>query len=125
MTIDSIWFAGSGNTQIYMDNVMHNPNGLITPGYIPGDFDGDGLVNSADYTAWRSSFVRSVTPWTGADGNGDGTVDVADYVMWRRQMTLASEAQSASATAVPEPAGLVMFALAAGFVILVRQRLIG
>jgi autotransporter-associated beta strand protein len=123
VTIDSIWFTGIGNTQIYLDNVMHNPNGLITPGYIPGDFDGDGLVNSADYGAWRVSFGATVTPWTGADGNGDGTVDVADYVMWR-QIALASGAELTSASAVPEPAGLVVFALAAGFVILVRQRLI-
>jgi autotransporter-associated beta strand protein len=30
VTIDSIWFAGNGNAQIYLDNVMHNPNGPIT-----------------------------------------------------------------------------------------------
>jgi hypothetical protein len=46
VTIDSIWLAGTSNAQIYFDNVMHNPIGLITPGYIPGDFDGDGLVNA-------------------------------------------------------------------------------
>ena len=26
VTIDSIWFTGTGNAQIYLDNVMHNPN---------------------------------------------------------------------------------------------------
>lgn len=29
VTIDSIWLAGSGNAQIYLDNVMHNPFGVI------------------------------------------------------------------------------------------------
>ena len=33
VTIDSIWLAGTGNAQIYLDNVMHNPIGLITPDY--------------------------------------------------------------------------------------------
>lgn len=111
VTIDSIWFAGAGNVQIYMDNVMHNPNGLITPGYIPGDFNGDGLVGGADYTAWRNSYGQSVAPWTGADGNGDGVVNNTDYVLWRRQMSLAGSGLGAGA-AVPEPSTVVALAIA-------------
>jgi len=113
VTIDSIWFNGTGNVQIYLDNVMHNPNGLITPGYIPGDFDGDGLVNNSDYTAWRGTFGQAVTPWTGADGNGDGVVNVSDYVLWRKQMSLAGSGLGTGA-AVPEPStgALMIFAAA-------------
>lgn len=112
VTIDSIWFAGAGNVQIYLDNVMHNPNGVITPGYIPGDFDGDGLVNAADYTAWRTTYGQAVTPWTGADGNGDGVVDSSDYVLWRRSMSQAGSGMGSS-TAVPEPPAALMLLIAA------------
>jgi autotransporter-associated beta strand protein len=31
VTIDSIWFNGTGNSQFYLDNVAHNPNGQLVP----------------------------------------------------------------------------------------------
>jgi autotransporter-associated beta strand protein len=113
VTIDSIWFNGAGNTQIYLDNVTHNPNGLITPGYIPGDFDGDGLVTNADLDKWRATFGQSVTPWHDADGNGDGVVDMADYVMWRKYMAAGGSGAGANA-AVPEPSVAILFLIACG-----------
>ncbi|MCC7474138.1 MAG: autotransporter-associated beta strand repeat-containing protein [Pirellulales bacterium] len=113
VSIDSIWFNGAGNVQIYMDNVMHNPAGLITPGYIPGDFDGDGLVNAADYSAWRTTFGQAVAPWTGADGNGDGTVNLADYILWRRYFTTPGSGTAlGESSAIPEPAGVLPIAIA-------------
>lgn len=122
VTIDSIWFAGAGNVQIYMDNVMHNPNGLITPGYIPGDFNGDGLVSGTDYTAWRNSYGESVAPWTGADGNGDGVVNNTDYVLWRKQMSLAGTGLGTGAE-VPEPSTVLLLAAAAILLTTRRQSL--
>ena len=122
VTIDLIWFAGAGSVQIYMDNVMHNPNGLITPGYIPGDFDGDGLVNGADYTAWRNTYGQPVAPWTGADGNGDGVVNNTDYVLWRKQMSIAGTGVGSGA-AVPEP--VVALAIATLALAIRRRRFCG
>jgi autotransporter-associated beta strand protein len=121
VTIDSIWFAGAGSSQIYLDSVMHNPSGLITPGYIAGDFDGDGLVNSADYAAWRGTFGQSVTPWTGADGNGDGTINMSDYILWRRQMS-AGSGSALGAAAIPEPSGAALIALGVIGVVLIRRQ---
>jgi hypothetical protein len=112
VTIDSIWLAGSGNAQIYFDNVMHNPIGVITPGYIPGDFDGDGLVNAADYSKWRTTYGQNITPWTGADGNGDGIVNNSDYVLWRKQISMAGGANLGASAAVPEPPGMLLAAVA-------------
>ena len=49
--------------------------------FIAGDYNGDGVVNGADYDYWRSTYgsLNSLA----ADGNNDGIVDMADYVVWR------------------------------------------
>ena len=50
---------------------------------IAGDFDGDGEVDAADYSKWKSDFGKWVAKGGGADGNGNGIVDAADYTVWR------------------------------------------
>ena len=62
VTIDSIWFIGLGNAQIYLDNVSHNALGLLAAAAIAGDYNGDGVVNVADYKMWRSLQGSPVTP---------------------------------------------------------------
>lgn len=62
--------------------------GALESQYVPpalrGDFHVDGLVNAADYVAWRHTLGSSVPPYTGADGDGDGVVEPDDLVVWRR-----------------------------------------
>jgi hypothetical protein len=48
-----------------------------------GDYNRNGVVDSADYSLWRKQLNTSVTPYLGADGNGDGMVTVSDYSIWR------------------------------------------
>lgn len=47
----------------------------------PGDYNGDGWVDAADYQLWKSEFGS--TDNSPADGNGDGVVNLADYTVWR------------------------------------------
>jgi hypothetical protein len=49
---------------------------------LPGDYNQNGTVDTADYTVWRDMKGRSVPNYTGADGNGDGVVDDLDYDVW-------------------------------------------
>jgi hypothetical protein len=49
---------------------------------LPGDGNGDGGVDIADFTVWADSFGRTVVPFTEGDFNGDGGVDIADFTVW-------------------------------------------
>ncbi|QDT67884.1 Chondroitinase-B precursor [Planctomycetes bacterium MalM25] len=69
-----------------------------------GDYNGDGLVDAADYTVWRDQNGQS-GPGLAADGDGDGDVDADDRLIWLNAYG-SSDATSASA-AVPEPSTLV------------------
>jgi hypothetical protein len=71
-----------------------------------GDYNGDHLVNAADYVIWRDTLGQSVTAGHGADGNGDGTINTADYDFWRSKFGNAAGSGSGlgSAISAPEPA---------------------
>ncbi|MEO0965520.1 MAG: dockerin type I domain-containing protein [Planctomycetota bacterium] len=94
---------------------------------LEGDYNGDGVVDGADYTFWANRFGGTTADDLLADGNGDGVVDGADYTFWANRfgntasLTLAEVAELYSPTAVPEPAALAMLA-AAGLIAGTRRR---
>lgn len=82
-----------------------------------GDYNYDGVVDTADYQLWRTQF-GATTPQAvdvgEADGNGDGLVDAADYTVWRDQYLATSSA--ARAVASPEPASMAVAFLTLGII---------
>jgi outer membrane lipase/esterase len=70
-----------------------------------GDYNRDGFVTPADYTAWQSTFAGRFATGSSltADGAFDGVIDAADYTVWRDRVGV-------SAVGVPEPAGLALIA---------------
>ncbi len=80
----------------------------IVADVLPGDYDGSGAVDGADYAKWKLDFGQSVsTPGDEADGNGDGVVDAADYTYWRDHLS-SSGSGSMAGIPVPEPAALAL-----------------
>lgn len=75
---------------------------------LPGDFNGDGVVDIADYTTWRDVLDEVVTPLTSADHSGNGIVDAADYTIWVNNF---GQILGGGALAVPEPTGAATLAL--------------
>jgi hypothetical protein len=80
---------------------------------IPGDFNGDGAVDAADYVVWRK-YEGTNNVW--ADGDGNGSVGAEDLALWRANYgRMAGTIGGLSPNQVPEPvsAALVCMALVA------------
>jgi autotransporter-associated beta strand protein len=119
VTIDSIYFWGAGDAQIYLDTVSHNPEGMLTvPTYAPGDFNKDGFVDGDDLSDWKNNVGMTETAEVeDGDADADGDVDGADFLAWQRNVTVGP-----GAAPVPEPAAGVLAALAATGLLLARRR---
>ncbi|MEN1681834.1 MAG: hypothetical protein AAGJ46_19815, partial [Planctomycetota bacterium] len=79
---------------------------LVIVSALPGDYNADGVVDTADYTVWRDALD---TPGllAAADGDTDGDIDVDDYVIWRNNFG----ATLAGAAVTPEPVSLWLVAI--------------
>ena len=69
---------------------------------LPGDFNGDGLVNQADYTVWRNNLGAIDESAIGYAGDGYAGVNIGDYQVWKSSFG-TGVAQNNPSTAVPEP----------------------
>jgi hypothetical protein len=86
----------------------------VTGNLIPGDINGDGLVDVADYNIWAANVGKTGATWSQGDLNGDGLVDVADYNIWA--------ANVGKTAATPEPISMIVLAIGGGLVALRRNR---
>jgi parallel beta-helix repeat protein len=61
----------------------HSPTPVPTSSDKPGDANGDGFVNGADYFIWLTYYGQTVTGGASrGDFTGDGFVSGADYFIW-------------------------------------------
>lgn len=55
----------------------------LLAGTLPGDYNLNDLVDTADLVIWRNTVGQSVSsPGDGADGNADGIINQKDYGVW-------------------------------------------
>jgi hypothetical protein len=80
----------------------------VAPAGVPGDYNGNGKVDAADYVLWRNGGPLQNEVAT------VGSVNAADYTAWRARFgnTAGSGAGAGVNAVVPEPATLVLLMLA-------------
>lgn len=95
---------------------------LATGPVLLGDYDGNGEIDAADYTAWRDAVTAGATGLL--NDPTPGTVDESDFLYWRDHFgeTLGGGAGS-GLSAVPEPAsGTLLLLGMLSIASLVRRR---
>jgi hypothetical protein len=87
---------------------------------IIGDFNNDGRVDAADYVVWRKASSNATLP----NDDTSGVVDASDYADWRANFGKSAPASGAAlgTNPVPEPAGVLMLAIATLAGSMVRKR---
>ena len=104
-------FNGPGNpfiSEIVVD-VSDIPAGVV------GDYNGDDVVNAADYTVWRDNLGASLTLPNEDPSVTPGEVTAEDYDVWKAnfgQSANAALATSLKGSAVPEPEAMLLAMLA-------------
>lgn len=80
---------------------------------LDGDYNGDLVVDAADYTIWRQNFGSTTA--LDADGNLNGIVDSADYTVWRANFGkfVSGSSLLLQAGSVPEPGAVTLVFIAA------------
>lgn len=98
-------------------NLQYDANVSTT---LDGDYNGDGVVDAADYTVWRDTLGQAgsglAADGTGPAGVPDGVVDQLDYDFWKANFGNHSGTGAGATAAVPEPSTLWMLLVAAASV---------
>ncbi len=78
---------------------------------VTGDYNGNGIVDVADYTVWRDT-LGQVGVGLSADGDGNGVVDIPDLFVWANNF--GNSAEDSSSISVPEPISSTLVSLLLG-----------
>ena len=89
--------------------------------FLPGDYNDDGVVDAADYTAWRDNV--GAAPGTLPNDIDGGVIDDRQYQTWRAYFggSLAALQTASLGPAVPEPTSLVVVGMIAVAMAIARQ----
>ena len=91
---------------------------LVTATGIAGDFDGNGVVDAADYTTWMDNLGNPSESVINNAGDGLNGVDAADHPIWATNFQAG--VGTATTGAVPEPSSALLVIL--GVAMLISQR---
>jgi hypothetical protein len=76
---------------------------------VPGDYNGNRVVDAADYTIWRDHLGQTGATAAQGDGTGDGSVTVADFDYWKLRFGNTSGSGGGIVQGgVPEPSSMLL-----------------
>jgi formylglycine-generating enzyme required for sulfatase activity len=87
-----------------------------------GDYNGDGVVDAADYTVWRDHLGQSFV-LQNRDSANTGPISMADYTSWETNFGNHAGSGSMGNAAVPEPGTAALAVVACGMIWGWRKRL--
>jgi hypothetical protein len=124
---DTNWVTGlgsfdpGGSRDPYIRAFLIDVSGAVTAPGIGGDYNGNGVVDAADYTVWRDHLGQNF-PLQNRDPGASGPIGQGDYDFWAAHFGKSASGAGAQA-AVPEPSGLTLVGLGLlGVAIWVRAR---
>ncbi|MCA9240730.1 MAG: hypothetical protein KDA37_11045, partial [Planctomycetales bacterium] len=90
-----------------------------------GDFNGDGVVNAADYTLWRDNLGAGDESAINNNGDGGG-VTQSDYLVWRDNFGVVYGLNASTSANAPEPNSVLLLVcvFASGGALLRRTRFV-
>ncbi len=101
--------GGNSTTTLTWNGTSYSFTSSITTGTggVPGDYNGNGVVDMADYVLWRNGGPLQ------NEGASPGVVDSADYDFWRAHFGnhAGSGSSLGGGTAVPEPGSVALVVL--------------
>jgi hypothetical protein len=107
----------NGPVVYHLDNIR-----LFTPVVaVNGDYNGDGVVDAADYVVWRDHLGQTFA-LPNRDPSNTGAINQQDYTYWKGRFGAISGAGALSGGSVPEPASWIQcFAAFCGLGLLRRR----
>jgi hypothetical protein len=98
-------FVLTGSAASLFTLVVNSTSVMLQAIGLAGAYNGNGVVDAADYTVWRDHLGQSVTL---PNDTTPGSVTQADYDVWKSNFGNHSGSGSGASAAVPEPASLLL-----------------
>ncbi len=109
---DALGIDNNGDIVGYGTYNGHAEGFLIAAHALDGDANGDGKVDINDLTIVLAHYGQTGTTWAQGEFTGDGTVDINDLTIVLAHYGQTAGSSSGGMAAVPEPASLLLSALA-------------
>ena len=101
----------SNTKESVVDNILLELIDVVAPPTDNADFNGDNIVDGADFLIWQAGFGTGNNLATG-DANGDLAVTDADLTIWKNQFGTDPTPAVGAVGAIPEPTTLALAGLA-------------
>jgi hypothetical protein len=118
-------FGGANGDLVFKFGVLNGAALITAPvtyvtAAVAGDYNGNGIVDAADYTVWRDHLGQTFT-LPNRDSTNSGPINSADYTFWKTHFGNTSGSGAGQAGSVPEPTSLILALSAIATMLVIRR----